>query len=150
MSSEIYKEILINSKNLEVPYNSYQRPINFERVKKIAAQFDERIANEPKVSFRRCHYYVFDGQHTIAARKYLNNNQDLPILCKVYYGLSKNEEAMLFAKQTGVSAPLTSASRLKALICSNDASAIAFKMQLKVLVLNLLVLSLISEIVLLA
>ena len=34
MSSEIYKEILINSKNLEVPYNSYQRPINFERVKK--------------------------------------------------------------------------------------------------------------------
>ncbi len=127
MSSEIYKEILINSKNLEVPYNSYQRPINFERVKKIAAQFDERIANEPKVSFRRGHYYVFDGQHTIAARKYLNNNQDLPILCKVYYGLSKEEEAMLFAKQTGVSAPLTSASRLKALICSNDASAIAFK-----------------------
>lgn len=128
MKSEktICKEILINSNRLEVPRNTYQRPLNLERVKKIADEFDERIANPPKVSFRNGRYYVFDGQHTIAARKYLNNNQDLPVLCKVYYGLSKEEEAMLFAKQTGTSAALTSGYRMKALIYGNDPAVTTF------------------------
>ena len=63
-----FDEMMIYSKNLEVPRNAYQRELNPNRVRKIAAEFDEHIANDPKVSFRDGHYYVFDGQHTIAAR----------------------------------------------------------------------------------
>ena len=67
----VHHEMVINSKFLEVPRSYYQRHLNANRVKRIAAEFDERIANAPKVSYRNGHYYVFDGQHTIAARKLL-------------------------------------------------------------------------------
>ena len=60
----IYKELTLNSRNLIVPREAYQRELNLARVRKIAAEFDEHIANEPKVSCRNGHYYVFDGQGT--------------------------------------------------------------------------------------
>ena len=76
----LYKLMEVSSRDLEIP-DAYQRKLNTERVAKIVAGFNERIANEPKVSFRDGHYYVFDGQHTIVARKHMNGNNDLPILC---------------------------------------------------------------------
>lgn len=121
-----FDEMMIFSANLEVPRNAYQRELNPVRVRKIAAEFDEHIANDPKVSFREGHYYVFDGQHTIAARKLRNGGKDLPIRCKVFYGLSELEEALLFAQQTGVSAQLTAGARLRALIYGGEPDAVAF------------------------
>ena len=121
-----YREITLNSRQLEVPREAYQRELNTARVHKIAAEFDERIANEPKVSCRNGHYYVFDGQHTIAARKHRNKGRDLPIRCKVYYGLTESDEAMLFAQQTGASANLTAGSKIRALIFAGDPEATAF------------------------
>ena len=101
-----YKELRIESTQLEIPRNTYQRELNTDRVHKIVKQFDERVANEPKVSYRDGRYYVFDGQHTIAARVERNGGKPLMILCKVYYGLTEKEEARLFAEQTGFSADL--------------------------------------------
>ena len=117
--------MMIFSKNLEVPRSAYQRELDPIRVRKIAAEFDERIANDPKVSFRDGHYYVFDGQHTIAARKLRNGGEDLPIRCKVFYGLSELDEAILFAQQTGASAQLTAGARLRALVYGRDPDALA-------------------------
>ena len=122
----VHHEMVINSKFLEVPRSYYQRNLNANRVKRIAAEFDERIANAPKVSYRDGHYYVFDGQHTIAAHKLLNNNCDLNIVCKVYSGLTEQQEALLFAQQTGVSAPLTAGAKMRAKIRGGDPEAIAF------------------------
>ena len=122
----IYKELIINSRNLEVPREAYQRELNMTHVHRIASEFDEHIANEPKVSMRNGHYYVFDGQHTIAARKQRNKGQDLPILCKVYYGMTEADEALLFAQQTGASAVLTAGARIRALIYAGDPEATAF------------------------
>ena len=122
----VHHEMVINSKFLEVPRSYYQRNLNANRVKRIAAEFDERIANAPKVSYRDGHYYVFDDQHTIAARKLLNNNCDLNIVCKVYSGLTEQQEALLFAQQTGVSAPLTAGAKMRAKIRGGDPEAIAF------------------------
>ena len=61
-----YREMTISSALMEVPREAYQRNFNVNRAKKIAEEFDERIANEPKVSFRDGRYFVFDGQHTVA------------------------------------------------------------------------------------
>ena len=63
---------------------------------------------------------MFDGQHTIVARKHMNGNNDLPILCKVYYGMTEAEEALLFAMQTGYSAALTPSARLRANLRGED------------------------------
>ena len=115
----LYKLMEVSSRDLEIP-DAYQRKLNTERVAKIVAGFDERIANEPKVSFRDGHYYVFDGQHTIVARKHMNGNADLPILCKVYYGMTEADEALLFSMQTGYSAALTPSARLRANLRGED------------------------------
>lgn len=115
----------INSSELIIP-RAYQRRLNPKRVARIAAKFDERIANEPKVSFRDGRFYVFDGQHTISALKKRNNGQDLPIRCKVYRGLTESDEALLFAQQTGESARLTASAQLRARIYGGDPEATAF------------------------
>ena len=99
-----YKVMDLNTAQLEIPRETYQRELSPDRVRRIVKAFDERIANEPKVSYRGGHYYVFDGQHTIAARKLRNDNQDLKVRCKVYFGMSDKDEALLFAQQTGASA----------------------------------------------
>lgn len=122
----LYKMMVLDTGQIEAPREDYQREIHNNRVKRIAKYFDERIANEPKVSFRDGKYYVFDGQHTIAARKFMNGNKDLPILCKVYMGMTEKEEADLFAKQTGESAPLTAGIRIRAEIFSENEVALAF------------------------
>ena len=90
-STSAYQEMMINSKLLEVPRGSYQRELNVKRVRKIAARFDPRLVNPPKVSYRNGHYYVFDGQHTIAVLKLLNGGKDLMI---------GDPECMAFLKAT--------------------------------------------------
>ena len=52
--------------------------------------------------------------------------EDLPIRCKVFYGLSELDEAILFAQQTGASAQLTAGARLRALVYGRDPDALAF------------------------
>ncbi len=122
----IYSLRWINSRVLIIPCD-YQRPEDNPRVAAIAANFDERVANEPKVSLRNGRYYVFDGQHTVLARKVLNGGNDLLILCKVYERLSEEEEAYLFAMQTGKATFPTPGQRMKALLYAKDEEIIAFK-----------------------
>ena len=125
-NTNVCETMLLSTRVLEVPRRTYQRELNPERVRKIAAAFDERIANEPKVSFRDGHFYVFDGQHTIAARIFLNKGKPVMIRCKVYRGLTEREEAILFAQQTGTSAKLSAGAKLRALVYGGDPEAIAF------------------------
>ena len=84
------------------------------------------VANEPKVSFRNGKYYVVDGQHTIEGRILRNGGKDLPILCKVYTGLTMEQEALFFAEQNGHSAPLTAGIKLRAKVVGGDAPSKAF------------------------
>ena len=84
--------MFLNSSELIVPRDTYQRALHPARVARIAKEFDERVANEPKISFRDVHYYVMDGQNAIAARKFLNGGDDLQIRCKVYFNITKQEE----------------------------------------------------------
>ena len=92
----------INSKFIIVD-RTYQHELDQARVTKLLKQFDPVIANLPKVSFRFGKYYVFDGQHTIALLKAVNNHEDLPILCKVYEGMTSADEAHYFLMQNGLS-----------------------------------------------
>ena len=121
-----YELMDINSRDLIIPL-SYQRQLRPRRVSRIVSKFSEHVANEPKVSCRAGRYYVFDGQHTIAARKKMNKGRDLLIRCKVYRGLSESDEALLFAQQTGESAKLSPSAQLRAKVFAGDPEAIAFQ-----------------------
>ena len=116
----------INSSELLIPRDLYQRSLNNGRVRQIAAQFDERVTNEPKVSARDGGFYVFDGQHTVAARILRNDGEDLPVLCKVYTGLTAQDEALLFAQQTGFAAKVYPGAKIRALVFAGEEAATSF------------------------
>ena len=121
-----YEEKMVSSALLEIPRNTYQRGLNPERVKRISHSFDERIANEPKVSLRDGHYFVFDGQHIVAARVDHNSGAELPIRCKIYPDLTEQDEAKLFANQTGFGVPPSIGMKLRALVFAGDPEAVSF------------------------
>lgn len=125
-ANHLYKLENIDSSKIITPVSLYQRETDTDRVDTIVAHFDERIANEPKLSYRDGNYYVFDGQHTVMARIRRNGGKHLPVLCKVYYDLTAEEEANLFAIQTGFSRQLSSGEKIRALAYSKDETAIKF------------------------
>ena len=89
-----YQLMVIHSSKLVYPRELYQRGVERKRVELIAAHFNEYVANEPKVSFRNGQFIVTDGQHTIEGRILRNGGKDLPILCKVYTGMTVEQEAL--------------------------------------------------------
>ena len=121
-----YQMRVIHSSKLIYPREIYQRGVQRKRVELIAADFNEYVANEPKISFRNGKYYVVDGQHTIEARILRNGGRALPILCKVYTGLTMEQEALLFAEQNGHAAPLSAGIKLRAKVVGGDAPSKAF------------------------
>ena len=121
-----YQLLVIHSSQLVYPRELYQRGVQRKRVELIAANFNEYVANEPKVCFRDGKFIVIDGQHTIEGRILRHGGKDLPILCKVYTGLSIQQEALLFAEQNGFSAPLTAGIKLRAKVVGGDEVSKAF------------------------
>ncbi len=100
--------------------NDYQRTLNMGHAKHIAANFNPDLVNVIKVSFRNGHYYVFDGQHTTMAIKLKFHDDSYPVMCKIYYGLTVEDESKLFAEQTGFSKALPAAYKMRALSLSGD------------------------------
>ena len=121
-----YQLMVIHSSKLIYPRELYQRGVERKRVELIARDFNEYIVNEPKVSFRNGRYYVMDGQHTIEGCILLNGGEDRPILCKVYTGLTMEQEALLFTEQNGHAAPLSAGIKLRAKVVGGDAPSKAF------------------------
>lgn len=121
-----YQLSVIHSSKLIYPREIYQRGVERKRVELIARDFNEYIVNEPKVSFRNGRYYVMDGQHTIEGCILLNGGEDRPILCKVYTGLTMEQEALLFAEQNGHAVPLSAGIKLRAKVVGGDAPSKAF------------------------
>ena len=99
---------------------SYQREIDSARVDKIVKNFNVNLFNEPKVSKRDDgYYYIFDGDHSVAAHM-MKFGKDTPIKCKVFYGLTKEQEMQLFVQQNGISKIPTRIEKLRAMFNYND------------------------------
>ena len=116
---------MVNSALL-IPCAEYQRVLHVEKVAHIAENFSEYVANEPKVSFRDGRFYIFDGQNTVEARRTCNGGMELPIRCKVFYGLTKEDEATLFAIRTGNATCLTADERLRTNLVAENPDALYF------------------------
>lgn len=98
----------------------YQRPLDQRRVEKIANEFCGDLFNEPKVSYRDGKYWVFNGQHSLAAWRYYHNNEDKPVYCKVFKGMTWLEECDAFMKQNGLSKDPTTNEKLHAAFNSKN------------------------------
>lgn len=71
----------------------YQRPVNQKEVDRLIREWDERLLDPVIVSFRDGKFNVVDGQHRISAMRKMNNGNGVMVHCKVYNGLTYEEEA---------------------------------------------------------
>ena len=92
----------------------YQRPLDQKRVAKIVKEFNGDLFNEPKVSYRDGKYWVFNGQHSIAAWRAFHNGEDKLVHCKVFKGMTWIEECEAFMAQNGISKDPTTNEKLSA------------------------------------
>lgn len=80
------------------PCLSYQRPVDEKEADRLIRDWDERLLDPVIVSFRDGKFYVIDGQHRIAAMRKMNNGSEVMAVCKVYSGLTYEQEADLCYK----------------------------------------------------
>jgi uncharacterized protein DUF6551 len=85
-----------------------QRMLNAERVKKLADNFDEsavgiltvsaRVSSDALADKVEHRYIVLDGQTRLAALRRFTGREDTayPVICQVYRGLTRQEEAEIF------------------------------------------------------
>lgn len=108
-----------------------QRALKPARVEQILSALDLNAFGEPVLSFRDGRYYIIDGQHrTRALSKFLGDGwEKQQILCKVYEGMSEQDEAKLFRQlntvlgttaydkfKVGVTAGYEEETRIKAIV----------------------------------
>jgi hypothetical protein len=65
----------------------------------LAANFDLEALGFPVVSHRAGQYWIVDGQHRVAALKYVGFSDDDLIQVECYEGLTEAEEAQLFLRR---------------------------------------------------
>ena len=124
-SNKNEKYMWLNNTDLQIS-PEIQRKLEPMRVAEIQRKFDPLVANPVKVSYRDGQYFIFEGMHTRTALCGLNKTDDFPIFCRVYFGLTKEDEARLFATQFGVSKPVRMADKLRALEVAKDPDVLDF------------------------
>lgn len=115
----------LDSKLLEVDFD-YQRMAKDREVDEIIKRFNPRLVNDIKVSFRDGKYYVIDGQHTLTALRKKNGGNHLLVRCKVYYGLTEQQEAQMFLDQNGYVSSIYWHDKIKAGITAHDPKTVGF------------------------
>lgn len=76
----------------------YQRPVNPKEIDRLIREWDDRLLDPIIVSFRDGRFNVVDGQHRIAAMRKMNGGNGVMVKCKVYTGLTYEQEADLCYK----------------------------------------------------
>lgn len=80
----------------EILMDAYQRKINPEKVNRICADFNVHRMRPIEVSQRNGKLYCFDGQHRLESYKKMGIKH---IPANIHFGLTYEDEAMLFAVQ---------------------------------------------------
>ena len=123
---ENQKYMWLNNADLQISPR-IQRRLDMKRVDEIEGNYSPLIANPIKVSFRDGKFYIFDGMHTRTATAKMQGTDNFPIFCRVYFGLTEEDEARLFAEQFGLSEDITMWYRLRALDVAKDEEVLDFK-----------------------
>lgn len=107
----------------------YQRELDMKRVDKIVREFNGDCFNEPKVSYRDGVYWVYDGQHSVAAWRKLHKGEDALLNCKVFKGMTWLEECEAFVRQNGIKKDPTTNQKLRAQCSASNPDVVDMKMK---------------------
>lgn len=104
----------------EIKFDTYQRALDEPRVHRIVKEFNGDVFNAPKVSYRDGCYWCFNGRHSVAAWKAYHSNPDEMIECKVFYGMTWDDEVDAFLVQTGFSKSVANTWKIRAKYMKKD------------------------------
>jgi len=115
----------INSKDLVVePYHGNPNP---RTIQYLVDHFDPLLSTTIKVVYRDGKYFIIDGVQTREALVRIKGTDNFPILCRVFTGLSAEDEARLYTMLHGYNEPsLSFADKLRAMYQTKDADAVRF------------------------
>lgn len=105
----------------------YNRPIKRSQIEEMLATYNPNITNDLKVSFRDEKYWIFDGNHTLKMLIEKAGTDKIYVKCRVYFGMTKEDEAYLFALQNGTSRKVTNNYQLRALNVAEEPEVMRFK-----------------------
>lgn len=108
---------------------SYQRETNNENIQKLIRDWDNDRCDFLLASYRDEKFYVVDGQHRLTAAKY-KGIEELP--CIILTGLTREQEARLFARQNENVKKLTIYDVFKANIANGDTSIPEIKIDMEI------------------
>ena len=94
----------------------YQRRVDEKNVERLIREWDDRLLEPLVVSFREEKYNLADGQNRCSALRKMNGGKDVMVLCRVFYGLSYEEEAELYYRLNMGTRPLTTSQSTLALM----------------------------------
>ena len=100
--------------------------VSATKVEKMAEVFDALKVNPVRVSARDGKFYVFDGIHTLEMLRKVYGRQDIPVECKVYFGLTREEEAAFYANQEEFTTRTPMPFKLRALKVAKDGTVLDF------------------------
>lgn len=107
---------------------AYQRLVDEREVDRLIRDWDDRLLEPVVVSYRGGRFNVIDGQHRVAAMRKMNGDQNVMVRCKVYSGLTYEEEAALCWKLDKAKKRLSLSQATNALVESGlDAEATEIK-----------------------
>jgi len=121
---EFPKKIMTLNSAIICVDESYQRKIRPAEIKSILKTFNPNVVNMPKVSFRDGAYWVFDGQHTIAALVARNGGKPVQVECIVFERMRQWDEKELFKLQVGTSSRPTATDDFRADLNFNEPYAV--------------------------
>lgn len=108
--------------------SDYQREINDRTVRAIIRNYNPNRVDVKLVNFRvdktGGQFWILDGQHTLTVEKDLGHKT---LMCKVFIGLSKKEEAELFAKQNEFRRQIGSVNQFRAEVVAGIEPAVSIK-----------------------
>ena len=77
---------------------SYQRDLDHPAARKLIREWDDRLFDPLIISFRDGRYNLIDGQHRLTALRYMNGGDDVIVQCRVFTGMTYEEEAAMCVK----------------------------------------------------
>lgn len=103
--------------------DSYQRVVQ-NNVKKLMRNWNDEECQALLVSYRDGYFYIMDGQHRFVVANVKNISH---LVCEIYTGLTREEEAERFAKQNDNITRLTTYDTFKANLVYKEPTDVAIK-----------------------
>jgi len=113
------EEVLLSTAEL-FSGQPYQRPVRDCDVTELVREWDPRLLTPLVVSYRDGRYNLVDGQHRVCAMRRKNGGKDVTALCRVYHGLTYEQEAELYYKLDKAKGHLRLSHSTKALVESGS------------------------------